>query len=330
MNNLNFWHDKKVLITGAHGFIGSNLAAELVQLGAQVYALVNTGKTRNTVFLGIQDKLTDVIRADVCDYKDIARVFTDHYIDTCFHLAAQPIVGTGFESPLATFDVNIRGTTNILEAARCTPSLKRLVIASSAHVYGDNPNPPYHESFYPRPTHPYETSKACADMLAQTYHYTFGLPVAIARSTNAYGPGDLNFSRLIPKIMRSAVAGKNPEIIDGTSIRDYLYVHDLVLGYLRLGENLNRSEIQGEAFNFGSGQVLSAASMAQRVLDANECEGLNLEVRPAMNRAKIVSRQYVSTDKAKVLLGWSPQYNLQKCLRETYAWYKELSMMGLS
>ncbi len=320
MAGQDFWHNKKVLITGARGFIGSNLAKELIRRGAHVYALVSKGTSQNNIFIDIRDQLAGVIVGNICEYEEIAQIFTRNKIDTCFHLAAQPIVGTAFESPLSTFDINIRGTINILESARCAPTLERLVIASSTHVYGDNPNPPYVESFYPRPSRPYETSKACADMLTQTYHYAFGLPVAIARPTNTYGPGDLNFTRLIPKVMRSIIADEDPELVGGTAIRDYLYVKDAVSGYLQLGQRLDQAEVRGQAFNFGSGHVLSATAMAQNILDANNRMDLKLKIKPG-DTSKEISRQYVSTEKAKALLGWTPKYELHDGLRETYAWY---------
>lgn len=319
------WKDKKVLVTGASGFIGSNLVKELVKREAHVFALIHTDADASEhLFTGAEKKKIITVVGDVRNYECVAELFTKNKIDTCFHLAAQPIVMTGFESPLSTFDVNIRGTINILEAARCSRYLKRLVVASTTHVYGNNRELPYIESFSARPSRPYETSKACVDMLAQTYFYTYGLPVAMTRMTNTYGPGDHNLSRLVPKVMRAVARGEHPEIIDGTAVRDYLYIKDAVTAYLLLAENLHRREVQGEAFNFGSGQIFSVLEVAQKILAVSGKKNLKLKVHPEIELKKEIDTQYVSTEKAKALLGWSPRYALEKGLRETYAWYNKV------
>lgn len=319
-----FWKNKNVLITGAGGFIGSNLAKELIKQGAHVFALSrNNSNGIRVLFSSAEQQKIQFVRADVRDYETLEKIFTKNKIDTCFHLAAQPLVMAAFESPLPTFDVNIRGTTNILEIGRCSRYLKRLVVASTTHVYGNNRDLPYVESFFPRPSRPYETSKACADMLAQTYYYTYGLPVAMTRMTNTYGPGDLNFSRLIPKLAKAVAEDQNPEIIGGTVVRDYLYVDDAVSGYLALAENLDREEIKGEAFNFGSGQIFSVLEVAQKILAVSRKSKLKLIVHPEKELKKEIDRQYVSTEKAKGLLGWSPQRTLDQGLKKTYEWYKK-------
>lgn len=319
------WKGKNVLVTGATGFIGGNLVKELIKRGANAFALIHDSSSETkSLFSLAEKKKMHFVQADVRDYEELERVFTKNKIDTCFHLAAQPIVMTAFESPLPTFDVNIRGTINILEAARCSRYLKRLVVASTTHVYGNNRDLPYVESFSAKPSRPYETSKACADMLAQTYYYTYGLPVAMTRMTNTYGPGDNNFSRLIPKVIKAIVEGKNPEIIGGTAVRDYLYVKDAVNGYLALAENVGRQEIRGEAFNFGSGQIFSALEVAQKIVALSGKKNTRLKVHPEIELKKEIDKQYVSTEKAKGLLGWSPGYSLDQGLKETYRWYEKM------
>jgi CDP-glucose 4,6-dehydratase len=319
------WKNKKVLVTGAAGFIGGNLVKELLSREATVYALVRLNESAPEGFFSASEKKKICfIVGDIRDFEGVNRIFSEKKIDTCFHLAAQPIVMAAFESPLPTFDVNIRGTINILEAARCSRWLKRLVVASTTHVYGNNHQLPYIESFSPQPTRPYETSKACADMLATTYHYTYGLPVAMTRMTNTYGPGDMNFSRLIPKVMQAVVDGKNPEIIGGTAVRDYLYVKDAVTAYLLLAENLARPEIRGQAFNFGSGQIFSVKEVAEAIV-ALSPKRRTLRVHPEVQLKKEIDTQYVSTEKAKALLGWMPKYTLKRGLKETYSWYQKIS-----
>jgi CDP-glucose 4,6-dehydratase len=322
MKKKNFWKKRKVLITGATGFIGSNLVRELIRRDADVFSLMhNSDFETGGIFSLAEKKKIHFVQADVRDYEKLAKIFTKYKINTCFHLAAQPLVMTAFESPLPTFDTNIRGTINILEAARCSRYLKRLVVASTTHVYGNNRDLPYIESFSTKPSRPYETSKACADMLAQTYYYTYGLPVAMTRMTNTYGPGDNNFSRLIPKVIKAIVEGKDPEIIGGMAVRDYLYVKDAVSGYLALAENVNRQEIRGEAFNFGSGQISSALEVAQKILRISNKKNLKLKIYAEVELKKEIDKQYVSTEKAKSLLSWSPKYSLERGLKETYNWY---------
>jgi len=318
----NFWQNKKVLVTGADGFIGGNITKELVDLGAEVFALVRTeNQAKNPIFLGCESKVKKVT-ADVCNFDQINKIFQENKIDSCFHLAAQPIVSEAFANPLPTFEVNIHGTINILEAARRSEFLKGLVIASTTHVYGDNKNLPYLESYFPQPSRPYETSKACADILTQTYYYTYGLPVAISRCTNTYGPGDMNFSRLIPKTIKSLLSNQNPEIIDGHTKRDFIYIKDVVSAYLTLAENLGRSEVRGQAFNFGSGQVHSALDLAEKILQVINRDGLEIKVIPGELK-KEIEEQYVSIAKAKALLGWEPQYSLEHGLKETWEWYEK-------
>jgi len=173
---------------------------------------------------------------------------------------------------------------------------------------------------------PYETSKACADILAQTYYYTYGLPIAIARCTNTYGPGDMNFSRIVPKTIMALLEKKNPEIVGGISKRDYLYVEDALMGYLTLAENLNRREIKGEPFNFGSGNIVSGIELAKMILSVAPKDGLELKILAGENHRDLtreVDEQYVSTDKAKSLLGWTTQFSLEDGLKKTFDWYQE-------
>jgi CDP-glucose 4,6-dehydratase len=316
-----FWKGKKVLVTGANGFVGSNLVTELLRRQAEVFAFVADSDHENPLFSEIKSRLAGVMIGDVADYHAVNAAFSDNGIEICFHLAAQALVGDAFESPLPTFRTNILGTTNVLEAARCSKDFKSLVIASTTHVYGDNKELPYLETFFPRPSRPYETSKACADILAQTYYYTYNLPVAIARFTNTYGPGDLNFSRVVPKAMQSVVNGKNPEIIGGTAVRDYLYIKDAVDAYMMLAENVEREEIKGQAFNFGSERLLSVIGMTEKVIDVSGKKDLDVIVHSAESRSKEIDKQYVSVEKARNLLGWEARYGVEEALRETYAWY---------
>lgn len=320
-----FWQGRKVLITGADGFIGGNLVSELVNQGAKIFVLVvvvDKQNIKNPIFCSLQDKLAEIIVGDIRDFNLLNKLFDEREITTCFHLAAQSIVGQAFFDPLPTFKINIQGTINVLEAARRSKYLDRLVIASTTHVYGDNKNLPYLESYSPQPSRPYETSKACADILAQTYYYTYKLPVAISRCTNTYGPGDMNFSRLVPKTIQAILTGFNPEIVGGSSKRDFIYVKDAVKAYLTLAENLSRDEIKGQAFNFGSGQIFSAIEVVNKILQIINNPDLEIKILPGDFR-KEIKEQYVSLEKAKKLLNWEPRYSLENGLLKTILWYKK-------
>jgi CDP-glucose 4,6-dehydratase len=320
--NRGFWEQQRVLITGANGFIGSNVAEALLEQGSAVFALVHDrARCTSILFDRLAGRLHGILEGDVRDFPLLWRTFQEQRIDTCFHFAAQPIVQKAFDDPLPTFEINIQGTINILEAAR-RHSLKRLVIASTTHVYGDNRQLPYLESFFPQPTRPYETSKACVDLLAQTYHYTYGLPLAISRCTNTYGPGDMNSSRIVPKTILAILRQRQPEIAGGTAKRDYIFITDVVSAYLTLAEQLHRSAIQGQVFNFGSGTVLSAAELAQKIVELSDLPSLGIAVQSA-GPAKEIEAQYVSIEKARTLLGWAPQTAIEAGFRKTYTWYKE-------
>lgn len=309
----NFWRDKRVFITGANGFIGRSLAQALRIRGAQLIAFGRSNVEQDSKMMYVQ--------GDIRDFGGISDVFQTYAIDTCFHLAAQPLVQAAFEDPLQTFQINIQGTTNILEAARRCETIQRVVIASTAHVYGDNKNLPFLEEYFPQPSRPYETSKACADILAQTYYYSYHLPVAILRSTNIYGPGDINFSRLVPKTMRAVFAKKMVEIVDGTPRRDYVYIKDVINAYMLLAEALHREEIKGQAFNIGSGRVFSARELAKIILTESKHDMDCLTIVPK-RLEKEINEQYVSIKKAEQLVSWQPMFSIYEGIHETYEWYK--------
>jgi CDP-glucose 4,6-dehydratase len=251
-------------------------------------------------------------------------VIKKNRIHIIYHLAAQSLVEIGKKSPLKTFSINIKGTWNILEAARKN-AVHKVILASTAHVYGNNPNLPYKEEYFPQPSRPYETSKACADLLAQSYADTYALPVEIPRFTNVYGPGDLNSSRLIPKIIQSVLAGKNPAIWDIGTTRDFLYIDDAIEAYVRLAEldlpNTKRIRI----VNFGSGKPLPVLSIAKRIVKLYGNKKLRVEVLPVPEqREKEIIEQYVHIGKAKNTIHWQPKTSLDEGLRRTIAWHAKL------
>jgi CDP-glucose 4,6-dehydratase len=253
-------------------------------------------------------------------------VQSEYEIDTVFHLAAQTIVGCANQDPVGTFKANIEGTWNVLEAARQNPRLKAVIIASSDKAYGNLHGNAYDESFPLHGDHPYDVSKSCADLISQTYAKTYGLPVAITRCGNFFGPGDLNYSRIIPGIIRDVMLERRPLIrSDGKAIRDYIYVGDGVHAYMTLAEALldpNKGKsLVGQAFNFSYGLRLSVLDVVNSILKTMERTDLKPEI---LNQAKNeIPEQSLDSKKAKELLNWSQRFGFEEGLKNTVAWYRQ-------
>ena len=237
------WKEKNVLVTGATGFVGSWLVKSLVEKKANVVALVRDHVPDSPlIYMGTYPKLKAVVEGDIINHDTVNRVFNEYDIDTCIHLAAQTIVGSANRSPLPTFETNIKGTWNILDVALKSETLERIIIASTDKAYGEPVKLPITENHPLTAIYPYDASKACVEILTRTYFKTYGLPVAITRCCNIYGGGDLNFSRIVPDTIRSIIFNKNPIIrSDGTPVRDFIYISDIVNGYLVLAENVDHS-----------------------------------------------------------------------------------------
>ena len=319
----NYWSDTPVLVTGATGIVGSWLCSELLHRGAAVVALVKDSDPRSELFRTGDINQIRVVNGNLHDYWTVERAINEHDIQVVFHLGAQAIVGSALRSPLPTFETNIRGTYNLLEACRVHVDLvNSIVVASSDKAYGHHDNLPYTEDAPLEGRNPYDVSKTCADVIAQSYFATYGLPVGIARCGNIYGGGDLNWSRIVPATIRSFILEQSPVIrSDGTFVRDYLYVKDAVNGYIRLAENLNKDAIKGQAFNFGNESPVSVLELVSEIQTLMATQHLNPDVLGTAN-AEIHS-QYLSTAKAKELLGWSPLSDLTSGLKETISWYRE-------
>ena len=220
------WTGRRVFVTGATGIVGSWLVKRLLELGAYVVALVRDWDPQTELVRSGDILRTNVVNGRLEDYDTLERAINEHEIDTVFHLGAQPIVTTALRNPLPTFEANIRGSYNLLEACRVHRSLvKRVVVASSDKAYGDAPSLPYTEDMPANGRHPYDVSKSCTDLLALSYAHTYDLPVTVARCGNIYGGGDLNWSRIVPGTIRSLWHGERPIIrSNGLFTRDYIYV----------------------------------------------------------------------------------------------------------
>ena len=318
-----FWQERPVLVTGATGLLGSWLTRELLNQGAFVVALIRDWLPENELFRSGDLARVCVVRGDICDQQTVERALGEYEIDTVFHLAAQTIVGIANRNPISTFESNIRGTWSVLEACRRSPLVKQIVVASSDKAYGSHEQLPYSESAALQGRHPYDVSKSCADLLAQSYATTYGLPVCVTRCGNLYGGGDLNWNRIVPGTIRSAMNGEPPIIrSDGSYIRDYFYVEDGALAYLSLAEQMASNRIlAGEAFNFSNEIQVTVLDLAKTILSLIGREDLELDVRGEASNE--ITHQYLNAGKARSLLGWHPRYSLEEGLTRTILWYRD-------
>ncbi len=319
---MSFWSNRNAFVTGATGLLGSWLTEELLRRGANVTVLVRDWvPDSRAVQSGVLAK-SRVVRGELEDYQTLLRALNEYEIDSVFHLGAQTIVGTAARSAVSTFESNIRGTWNLLEACHACPKLiQRIVIASSDKAYGAHDRLPYTEDTPLQGRFPYDVSKSCTDLISFSYFHTYRTPLAVTRCGNLFGGGDLNFNRLIPGTVRSALLDEAPIIrSDGTFVRDYFYVRDAVDAYLQLAERLPDERFVGQAFNFGTETPLSVLELVRVIL---ELMGKTSLVPQILNQATHeIPRQYLDCTKARHLMNWQPTHALEYGLRETIAWYR--------
>lgn len=317
-----FWRGRRVLVTGASGLIGSWLVKELIAAGAEVAALILDADLRSELYRSRDIERLRVVQGGVEDFASLERAVNSMEAQTVFHLAAQTIVGTAWRSPLQTFEANIRGTYNLLEVCRLHRTVvEQTIVASSDKAYGEQSVLPYKEEMRLGALHPYDVSKACADMIAQSYHRAYQLPLAIARCGNVYGGGDLNWSRIVPATIRSCLRNERPVIrSDGQFIRDYIYVKDVARAYMLMAERFDAARASGEAFNFSTEKPRPVMELVHTIQRLMNCEHLEPEI---LNRAQgEIRAQELSAAKAGERLGWKPEHNLESGLRETIEWYR--------
>lgn len=316
-----FWNNKNVFITGGTGFLGSYLVKKLVNYGANVTILVRDYIPQSNIYVGEEYKKVNVVHGALEDYLLIERTLGEYEIDTVFHLAAQAIVGVANRNPLGTFKSNIEGTWNILETARKSPLIKQVIVASSDKAYGDQEKLPYDENMPLQGKHPYDVSKSCADLIAQTYYETYKLPVCITRCGNLYGGGDLNFNRIIPQSIQSILNNEAPVIrSDGSFIRDYFYIEDAVDAYINLAEKVVELNLGGQAFNFSNEIQLTVLELVNKIL---KIMGSSMKPIILNQGSNEIIHQYLSAKKARTVLGWSPNYTIDEGLSKTIEWYKD-------
>lgn len=321
-NDAAFWRGRRVLVTGCSGLLGSWLCRTLVALGSDVIGLVrDTVPSSRLVAEGTVNTMTTV-RGDIEDADVLRRVLAEYEIQTVFHLAAQAIVGTANRDPVSTFRTNIAGSWNVFEACRHTSSVSAVVVASSDKAYGDSQVLPYDENMPLQGRHPYDVSKSCTDLIARAYHQTYDLPVAITRCGNFFGGGDLNFNRIVPGTIRSVLQDERPIIrSDGTMVRDYIYVPDVVAAYLDLASAMENENVRGEAFNFSTERRLTVLDLTQMILEV--MGRIDLEPVILNQASNEIREQYLSAEKARTTLDWRPRYTLEEALTETADWYRQ-------
>jgi len=320
--NRAFWLDRPTFVTGGTGLVGNWLVQRLLEAGADVVCLVRDWVPQSEL---VRSRLIDqvkVVRGDVRDRDTLERVLGEYEVDTVIHLAAQTIVTIANRNPISTFEPNIAGTWNLLEACRRSQKVKQIVVASSDKAYGDQEVLPYDEKTPLQGQHPYDVSKSAGDLIAYSYAKSFSLPVAITRCGNFYGGGDLNWNRIIPGTIRSILRRQNPIIrSDGEYIRDYFYVEDGAAAYMLLAENLaTRPELKGEAFNFSNEIQVSVRGIVEHIL-----REMKSDLRPDIRNEATneIRHQYLSAEKARRELGWKPMFTLDEALRKTIEWYED-------
>ena len=322
MRNRSFWQDRPTLVTGGTGLLGGWLIKHLLDSGADIVCLVRDWVPKSELVRSNLIEQVKVVRGDICDSALLERILGEYEIETVFHVAAQTIVGIANRNPISTFQTNIGGTWSLLEACRRSSKVSTIVVASSDKAYGDQDKLPYDENTPLQGRHPYDVSKSCADLIAQSYFATYKLPVGITRCGNFYGGGDLNWNRIVPGTIRSILRGKQPIIrSDGQYVRDYFYIEDGAAAYILLAEQLaSNPELHGEAFNFSNETPVSVLEIVERIIKLMDSNLKPVILNEADNE---IMEQFLSSAKAGKVLKWKPLVTLDEGLSRTIAWYHD-------
>ncbi len=307
---------KNILVTGGAGFIGSHLALELVNKDAKVFVI---DKAVNKKSFFSTSKLFQKVSLHLIDIRNkntVYKFFEQFRFDYIFHLAAEAVVQESYKDPCKTFETNIMGTVHVLEAVRKSMSIRGIIAASSDKAYGKTKKA-YTENSPLRGDHPYDASKSSMDLICQSYFKTYDLPIVVTRFGNVYGEGDLHFDRIVPGICKAIIKNEALEIrSNGKYVRDYLYVKDVVDGYLTLLKNIDK--IKGEAYNFSSSDNLSVIAMIRKI---EKLLGLKIDYKILNNIMNEIPYQHLHDAKIRKL-GWKPRYDLETTLKAIITWYK--------
>ena len=310
------WSQKRALVTGVKGFVGSCLAKRLVELGADVTGITHDKR------LDEPDLEINLVRGDVSDPHFVERVLAEYEIDVCFHLAAQAIVRKAMKSPINTYRTNVLGTVNVLEACRHV-GIEAFLYTSTDKVYGEPDKLPIPEDAPLKASGIYESSKAAADRIVRAYAATFDLPTIVSRACNIYGPSDVN-PRIIPNTIRACLRNESPVIFKGIeSVREYIYVKDCIDAYLLLVENIEKTK--GDVFNVGSGVVKKQSEVVEDIARLFGLKPKYVDPKPYM--LKEIKSQYLSSEKIRERLGWMSKVTFEEGIKDTVDWWKEKSVL---
>mgnify|MGYP006299318043 CR=1 FL=1 len=326
LSEQDFWANRLVLVTGVYGFLAGHLVERLLAAGSRVVGLFRDRPAESYLQIERLDDRVTLVPGDITDIRSCSSAVASHSCSVVFHLAAQSLVGVANRDPTGTFETNVGGTWKVLDAVRqineTDELVEAVVVASSDKAYGDQPDLPYSEDSPLLGMYPYDASKACADLISRTYYNTYDLPVSVTRCGNLFGPGDLNFSRIVPDTIQAVAAGQDPIIrSDGSPKRDYLYVRDAADGYMALAAATANGTTAGRAYNFGTGDPLTVLQLVQTIIDASgKCD-----IEPDIQGTSWgeIKHQYLEASRARQQLGWEPQTPMRRALSETYQWYED-------
>ncbi len=313
------WEGKRVLVTGADGFMGSHLTEKLLEMGSEVYVFVRGTSTVGTSRMDLRnishlkDRLAGIIAGDISK-KDAINLMRQTDAQVIFHLAADAYVPNSFKKPIEVMEVNLTGTLNVLHAAMEMDSIEQIVCTSSSEIYGTHTNP-IHEKNELRPTSPYGASKAAADRYCFAYYTTYGLPIAIIRPFNTYGPR--HTYDVIPKFIELALKNETLTIYgEGNQTRDFSYVDDMITAFLIMGSS---KRAVGEAVNFGTGVDVTIKNIAEKIVQHSCSESKVIHVEPRMSE---VTRLCSDPSKAERLFGWKSRIMIDEGLKRNIDWAK--------
>jgi CDP-glucose 4,6-dehydratase len=311
--------DRRVLVTGATGFIGSWLTESLLQEGADVSVLINKEDPLGTGGISHIMRKVKPFYGDITKSGTIGKALQDQ--EVVFHLAALTQVIHSFTLAREFFDVNAMGTLNMLEGLRGSKSLEFLVFSSTDKVYGEPRYVPMDEEHTLSAKSPYDASKLASDVMVQSYNKTYGLPAGRTRWSNTVGGRDSNVLRAVPDFVTSIIHGRPPTIRgDGKQVRDYIYVTDAVSGIVAVARNKNKTN--GEVFNLGTERPTSVLQMASLVIEKMGMRGKMKPVVLGKNNPGEIDKQYLSAKKARDRLGWSPKVSLEDGVAKSVEWYR--------
>lgn len=316
-----YFKGRRVLVTGANGFIGAWLIRTLVDVGAEVSGYDMADQGALSLHPGLRERI-ELALGKTTDQARFQEVLTANRIQTVFHLAANSNLGWARSNPVSVFESNVQGSWCVLDACRQYGEVESMVVASSNTVYGEQERrEPFPEDLSFNPTHPYPASKACTDIIARCYAWNFQMPIAVVRATNTYGGADPNLKRIVPDTCLKLIRGERPVILsDGSPEKGYLYVKDTVRAYLMVAARAAEHGVRGTAFNFHPVRPTTVLELVNTTVKISDHPDLQPEVRGQPGKYEY---EYLSAERARRVLDWQPQYSLEQGLAETYAWYKQ-------